>query len=159
MKNESATLELFGRWDWYQELPRPLIILKEFHNQTLLHIIPADYTTASSSSILFNIPPINDNHISVELSQTGHILGDISRSSMNLTFVEKPFITEIRPHFIDYRFIGPMWVGVSGYNFYRDGGLSEKVTNLKCRSNDVTTELVYYNTTYVECLIQAEYGL
>ena len=68
MKNETASLELFGRWDWYPELPKPLILLKEFQTQALLHIMPAQYTTTGSSSISFSIPPIFENHVSVELS-------------------------------------------------------------------------------------------
>ena len=68
LKQEVAELEIQGRWDWYPELPRPLVILREQSSREVLQVVSANYTSASRTSVAFTLPPLIADRLLIELS-------------------------------------------------------------------------------------------
>ena len=61
--NEEIDLELYGVWEWYEDLPAPLIILTDHISGELVEILPGSYDPAADKQkIKFTLPRIGTQH-------------------------------------------------------------------------------------------------
>lgn len=157
--NEEVELTVFGAWEWYEDLPAPLVILTDHISGELAEIVPGAYGSAADGrQIKFTLPPIRPEHsgLMLEVSQTGALTSSPERSRLGFSLIARPVILDVSPRVIDSRAKGHAWVTVKGENFYKDGGLPEERTNIYCAIDEERTEMVYHNRSQVECLLRLE---
>ena len=51
LTNMATELEVWGLWDWYPELPEPLIIIRDKNSGELLHVVSGSYQTSKLSPL------------------------------------------------------------------------------------------------------------
>ena len=124
LKQEAAELEIQGRWDWYPELPRPLVILREQSSREVQQIVSANYTSASRTSVAFTLPPLIADGLLIELSQISELGGPEDAETLQLRLIDGPQLEGISPSWLDSRATEPLWVEILGQYFFKDAGLA-----------------------------------
>jgi hypothetical protein len=151
MQEEQVDLRLRGLWEWYAELPAPLVLIRDRHSAALLHVVSGTYRNeARTTQVDFVLPPTRASSVTVELSQTGLVPSSRGENFLDLRLAERPIIAYVVPNFIDSRDLRPHTITVTGSNFHKDGRLA----NLLCSVNGVLAPMTFLNFTTVQCLLQ-----
>jgi hypothetical protein len=103
----ATELEVWGLWDWYPELPEPLVIVRDTNSGEQLHLVPGAYQTSKlsplsvQSSITFTLPPTRQTRLSLTVTQTGELVTFDATDALELMLVDQPTVKGISPSFID----------------------------------------------------------
>lgn len=71
-----------------------------------------------------------------------------------MTLINKPAITAVSPALLDSNSTAPIWIDVTGNNFFKDAGLGHGSHNLECMVNNQSVELIFRNGSNIACLLQ-----
>lgn len=155
-KETQKDLVITGIWSWYQGIADPLIILRTWPDGSIIDATTGSYAGTNRTQINVNLPALSEDQIMIQVSQDGDIRPKMNLSSLNLTLIDKPVITKVTPTLLDSKSTDPIWIHLTGRNFFKDAGLGFGIRNLHCMVNNASVDVIFTNESSVACLLQPD---